>query len=94
MRERNITRTIVINHITAYVFDKATKAMKESELSVIGDYADNDIKAIVQKMAKDAGAVLADFDIREKETVIRSMSEEDFYNNSVTITRGKANADG
>ena len=94
MRERNITRTIVINHITAYVFDKATKAMKESELSVIGDYANNEIRTIVQKMVKDAGAVLADFDIREKETVIRSMSEADFYNNSVTITRGKVNADG
>ena len=88
MRERNITRTITVNHINAYVFDKVTKAMKESELAVIGDYAENDIRNIVKAMVKDTGAVLADYEIREKETVIRSMSEADFYNNSVTITRG------
>lgn len=93
MRERNITRTVVINHIVAYVFDKTTKAMKETELAVIGDYADNDLKTIVKAMAKDTGAVLADFEVTQKETVIRSMSEEAFYNNSVTITRGKANVD-
>lgn len=88
MRERNITRTITVNHITAYVFDKATKAMKESELAVVGDYSENDIKNIVKAMVKDTGAVLADYEVREKETVIRSMSEVDFYNNSVTVTRG------
>lgn len=94
MRERNITRTIIINHIVAYVFDKTTKAMKETELAVVGDYADNELKTIVKTMVKDNGAVLADFDVREKETVVRSMSEEAFYYNSVTITRGKTNADG
>ena len=41
MRERNITRTVVINHITAYVFDKTTKAMKESELEVMGQRLEN-----------------------------------------------------
>lgn len=91
MRTRNITRTIVINHVIAFIYNKETKSMTEKNLSIVGDYEHKDIESIVKVKVKDMGeGTLADYEITEKESVLRSMSEEEFYNNSVTITRGKA----
>lgn len=92
MRIRNITRTVVVNHVTAYIYNKATKAMEERKFSIVGDYEDKDVESIIKTKVKDLGVgALADFEITEKESVIRSMTEEDFYNASVTVTRGKSN---
>lgn len=87
MRARNITRTVIVNHVTAFVFNKETKAMVEQKLNIIGDYEDKDVESLVKSKVKTDGGALVDFDITEKESVLRSMSEEDFYNASKTITR-------
>lgn len=88
MRARNITRTIVVNHVTAFIYNKETKSMSEKNLSIVGDYEEKDIESLVKAKVKDAGeGALADYEITEKESVLRSMSEEDFYNASTTITR-------
>lgn len=91
MRARNITRTVIVNHVTAYVYNKASKAMEEKNLSIIGDYEDKDIETLVKAKVKESGVgALADYEVTERESVLRSMSEEEFYNSSVTITRGKS----
>lgn len=88
MRARNITRTIVVNHVTAFVYNKASKAMEEKNFSVVGDYDEKDIESIVKAKVKESGAgALADYEVTERESVLRSMSEEDFYNASTTIIR-------
>lgn len=90
MRARNITRTVIVNHVIAFVYNKASKAMEEKNFSVVGDYDEKDIESIVKAKVKESGAgALADYEVIERESVLRSMSEEDFYNSSATITRGK-----
>lgn len=91
MRVRNITRTVIVNHVTAYVYNKVSKAMDEKNIFIVGDYDEKDLESIIKAKVKESGAgALADYEVTEKESVLRSMSEEDFYNSSVTITRGKS----
>ena len=88
MRKRVITRSIVLHHVTAYTFDKANKKMDEKSYTIVGDYETKDIETLIREQVKTDGLALIEFTIDEQETVIRSMSEADFYANSVTITRG------
>ena len=87
MRTRNITRTIIVNNVTAYIFNKATKAMDEKKYNIVGDYEDKDIETLVKAKVKEDGFILADYEIASKESLLRSMTEEDFFNASKTITR-------
>lgn len=90
MRARNITRTVIVNHVTAYVYNKVSKAMDEKNISIVGDYDEKGLESIIKAKVKESGVgTLADYEVKERESVLRSMSEEDFYNSSVTITRGK-----
>lgn len=88
MRKRVITRTIVLFHVTAYTFDKSTKKMEEKSYTIIGDYEPKDIITLIREQVAADGLALVEYTIDGQEAVLRSMSEVDFYNNSVTVTRG------
>lgn len=88
MRIRNITRTVVINHVTATVYNRSTKEVAEKNYDIIGDYEAKDVESLLRKDIKAEGFSLVDYET-EKEEVIRSMTEEMFFNLSETITRGK-----
>lgn len=88
MRKRVITRSIVLSHVTAFTFDKANKKMEEKLYTIIGDYETKDIETLLREEVKADGLALVEYSVSSQETVIRSMSEADFYANSVTITRG------
>ena len=87
MRTRNITRTIIVNHVTAYIFNKVTKAMDEKTYHIVGDYDEKDVETLVKAKVKEDGLILADYEIVNRESLLRSMTEEDFFNASKTITR-------